>query len=46
MAAVTSCENTLLLGTCQKLAGGKGGWKMGEGQSFLSPPKGRAGKKK
>ena len=33
------------LGTCQKLAGGEGGWKIGEGHSFLSSSKGRVMKK-
>ena len=30
-----------LLGTCQKLAGGEGGWKQREGHNFLRLRKGR-----
>ena len=33
------------LGTCQKLAGGEGGWKQREGHNFLSCRKGRGHEK-
>ena len=42
---IISQINTLLLGTCQKLAGGRGGWKQREGHNFLSCRKERGHEK-